>query len=306
MPDGASEDPRRGAALALAAAALAAAFLLAYQSANQNAPREVVVFAMLACATLFNGGLVLVLPRGDRSHVSRRGTWITVLVFALLTIGGNVGVAGALPRLGPGITGTILQVQIFLVAIGGRLFLGETLTRGFLLGAGVAFGGFVVLALPGSADTRVDLAGLAFALLAAFCFAGILVWTRGAIERIEPVFVNVARLVVAVAILALLPGQVDGVLALDGSVWLMIALAAALGPFASRLCLMFAAKHLSAWRTKLITLVSPVLAFALEWLVLGDAPSRWEIGGGALILLGVLIPTMARARRPEPDVSPLG
>lgn len=296
MAEAFAEDSRRGAALALAAAALAAVFLLAYQAANQSAPREVVVLAMLGCAALFNGGLAAALPRGARSHVSRKTTVVTILVFAVLTIGGNFGVAGALPRLGPGLTGTILQVQIFLVAIGGRLFLGEGITRWFLLGAAMAFAGFVVLGLHGAGDAHVDPVGVAFALLGALSFAGILLWTRGAIRRIEPVFVNVARLVLAVVVLAFLPGQVDGLLALSAPVWLMIVLAAALGPFASRLCLMFAARHLSASRTKLITLVSPVLAFALEWVVLGEPPSAREVGGGALILAGVLVPTVARAR----------
>ena len=36
----ASEDPKRGALLAVSAAALAAVFLLAYQAANRAAPRE--------------------------------------------------------------------------------------------------------------------------------------------------------------------------------------------------------------------------------------------------------------------------
>lgn len=292
----ASEDPKRGALLAVSAAALAAVFLLAYQAANRAAPREVVVLAMLACATVFNGGFALTRWRVDRSHVSRKVTAITILAFAAFTIGGNVGVAGALQHLGPGITGTILQVQIFMVAIGERVFLGERIRGSFVVGALLAFGGFVVLGLPSAGEASIDGVGVGFAMLGAASFAGMLVWTRGAIRRIEPVTVNVARLALAVVVLGAFPGQLTGVLALPANVWLFVLAAAALGPFTSRLCLMFAAKHLSASRTKLITLVSPVMAFGLQWLVLGEPPSLRELGGGALILCGVLVPTVLRAR----------
>ena len=40
-----------------------------------------------------------------------------------------------------------------------------------------------------------------------------------------------------------------------------------------------------------------MLAFGLEWAVLVDAPAAREVGGGALILLGVLVLTLVRARK---------
>ena len=251
---------------------------------------------MLTFAAAFNGALLAVLPRRDRARISVRTTLWTIVAFGVFTIGGNFGVAGALGRLGPGLTGTILQVQIFLVAIGARLFLAERITRGFLLGAALAVGGFVVLARPGSGGAPIDPVGIGFALLGATSFAAILIWTRSVIHRIDPVTVNVARLAVAAGVLACLPGQYGAALVLDGWTWLMIACAAALGPVVSRLCLMFAARHLSASRTKLITLVSPVLAFLLEWAVLERAPSWHEVAGGGLILLGVLVPSLLALR----------
>ncbi|MCA9610195.1 MAG: DMT family transporter [Myxococcales bacterium] len=284
--------------LAVVSSVFASVFLLAFQSASRAAPRDAVVLAMLACAMVLNGGLVLA-RRKPRAPASRRATWLTIAVFAATTIGGNIGVAGALERLGPGITGTILQTQVFLVAVGGRLFLGEKVGPSFLAGAGLAFAGFVVLGLADPGQGRVDPAGVGFALLASACFGGMLLWTRAVIAKIEPVTVNVVRLVFAVAVMVLLPGRLGAALSLPSHVWLAIAIAAACGPFLSRLALLFAAAHLSASRTKLITLISPVLAFGLEWAVLGTPPAAHELAAGALILGGVLLPVAleARARR---------
>jgi len=290
-----TEDPRRGGALALGAASFAAVFLLAFQAASRAAPREAVVLAMLGSAALFNGGLALSMPRA-KNETSRRTTWITVGAFTVLTIGGNIGVAGALSHLGPGLTGTILQTQIFLVALGGWLFLKEKISLWFLLGAGLAFGGFVVLGLRGWGEEPIDATGVAFAMLASTSFGAMLLVTRSVITRIEPVSVNVARLSASALVLALLPGHFGAVLELPGEVWLMVVLAAACGPFASRLCLMFASKHIGASRLKMITLVSPVMAFGLEWLVLGSAPSGRELVGGGLILCGVVLPVLSSVR----------
>ncbi|MEZ4339774.1 MAG: DMT family transporter [Sandaracinaceae bacterium] len=223
--------------LAVVSSVFASVFLLAFQSASRAAPRDAVVLAMLACAMVLNGGLVLA-RRKPRAPASRRATWLTIAVFAATTIGGNIGVAGALERLGPGITGTILQTQVFLVAVGGRLFLGEKVGPSFLAGAGLAFAGFVVLGLADPGQGRVDPAGVGFALLASACFGGMLLWTRAVIAKIEPVTVNVVRLVFAVAVMVLLPGRLGAALSLPSHVWLAIAIAAACGPFLSRLALL--------------------------------------------------------------------
>lgn len=295
------EDPRRGVALGLGASLFAAIFLLLFQSASRAAAREPVVIAMLASSAMFNFGFALTRRRAAAErHVSRKVTALTIAVFVLTTIGGNIGVAGALERLGPGITGTILQTQVFLVALGGRLFLGEKLSVAFVFGIALAFGGFVVLGVADPGDGRIDPWGVGFAMLASTAFGGMLLWTRAVIHRIEPVTVNVARLSLAVVVMVLLPGRFAGVLELPGAVWLAAIGAAACGPFISRLMLMFATEHIGASRLKLITLVSPVIAFGLEWAVLGSPPALHELFAGALILAGVLLPLAVDAKKRPP------
>ena len=53
-------------------------------------------------------------------------------------------------------------------------------------------------------------------------------------------------------------------------------------------------------RLKLITLVSPVIAFGLEWAVLGSPPAMHELLAGALILAGVVLPLAVDAKKHPP------
>jgi len=297
VSEGAPTHPRRGDLLALVSALLGACFLLAFRASNAEAPRAAAVLAMLGWSAIFNGALALARARG-RITRPRPVTLRAAVVLGVLTILGNVGVAGALQELDPGLTSTVMQTQIFVVGIGGWLLLGEMLTGRFFVGAAFALAGFALLGGIHSGVTSVSAVGLAFAVLASVSFGAMLVYTRKIIRQIDPVRVNVLRLILAVGVMGawLIPQGVLG--ELSRSVWLTTAIAAACGPFASRLCLMFATRHISAARTKLITLLSPVFAFALEIAWLGELPTGTELAGAGLILTGVLLPiAAARARR---------
>ncbi len=297
MSDSAPTHPRRGDLLALASALLGAFFLLAFRESNAAAPRAAAVLAMLGWSTLLNGGVAFAQARG-RLRRPKGITLRAALVLGVLTILGNVGVAGALQHLDPGLTATVLQTQIFVVGLGGWLLLGERLTGRFFVGAAFALAGFALLGGLHSGVPSVSATGLAFAATASVSFGGMLLYTRKVIRRIDPIRVNVLRLVLAVLVMGawLIP---RGVLTeLSPVAWLTTALAAFCGPFAARLCLMFATRHVSAARVKLITLLSPVFAFALEIAWLGELPTPTELAGAGLILAGVLLPiAAARARR---------
>ena len=275
MNDGEPARPRRGDLLALISAVFAAVFLLAFRAANEAAPRDAAVFAMLACSTVFNAGFAASRLRARPSRPPKVAV-VATLVLAVLTILGNVGVAGALTHLDPGLTSTILQTQVFFVGLGGWLFLGEKVTPAFVI-------------------------GVLFALLGSLGFGAMLLYTRKVITRIDPVGVNVARLALAVLVMGLWLGPTGGLARLPVEAWAMTALAAACGPFISRLCLMFAVRHISASRAKLLTLLTPIFAFSLEVAFLGSWPSLRELGGAALILAGVVLPVLSgRVAPPDP------
>lgn len=295
--------PRTGVWLSLASAALAALFLIPYKLAGERAPADLVTLALLVCAAVFNtlatigGRLRAVGARAERPRRSAVLALLVAAVIAVLTAGGNFGVAAALASgAAPGLVSVVQQTQVVFVAAASAALLGERVTLRFGVGVAVALAGFAVMQWPvGDVTDAAPASGLLWALLSAGCFGLMLVITRKVIERIDPVLVNALRLWLAVAMIIVLPGRLAGALALDLVTWGLAAAAAFSGPFLARLCLMYAVRHVSAARVALIALATPVLAFAFGFAALGIAPSVREVIGGALILAGIALPLLERA-----------
>lgn len=300
--------PRTGVWLCLTAAAGGALFLIPYKLAGARAPSDLVALAMLAAAAVFNTLTTVGGTLGARARRPARSLGLALVVaiaIAVLTAAGNVAVAKALQSAAPGLVSVVQQTQVVFVAVASAVLLGERITARFVTGVAVALGGFVVMRLPlgAPAGTAMHL-GVLWALVSALCFGLMLVITRKVIHRIDPVLVNAIRLWLAVALLALLPGRLAGALRLDLVTWGLAAAAAFLGPFLSRLMLMFALRHIAAARAALLALAGPVFAFVFGFVALGAAPTLREILGGALILTGIALPLLERARAGAP--APIG
>ena len=287
-------DSKRGALFALLASILAAGFLIPYKAAAIASPRAAVVVAMLLFAAVFNTVTAGASASGRvrPSSVS----WRAAVVLALFSVLGNVGVAGTLAVLKAAVASVFVQTQLLMIAVLGWVFLGERVGVRFVVGATLALGGFVIMSGPIGAQPP-PLAGVLWALLGAASFAVMQVYTRAVITRIHPVVVNAMRLWMAAGALLLWPGNAQVVLALPTDTVLWCALAAFLGPFLSRLCLMEAVRTLSAARVALIVMVNPVFAAALGFAAFGSIPTALEVGGAALILAGIAVTIEVRGRR---------
>ena len=134
------------------------------------------------------------------------------------------------------------------------------------------------------------------ALLAATCFSLMAVTTRRFIHRIDPVVVNAVRLWFAVAlwfvfnprpIFAQIPSEQI----------LYAGLAALLGPFFARICLMISARHVEARVTALVNLTGPELTLVLAFFILSDWPKPHELVGGAIVVSGIAVPMIGRRKR---------
>lgn|GEM_PF-1499373 len=285
---------RRGIALSLGSAAFAAVFLVSYKAASRAAPTHAVVLAMLAGALVFNLATALWQSRG-RVRLDRV-TLATAAALALLTITGNYGMSRALSLLDAGVTSALVQSQLLIVAALSWIFLGDRVSARYGIGAAIALGGFVIMRIPLGDSPPIDMAGVGWAMVPSASFGSMLVITRGVVHRVDLVGVNAMRLVLAVVALALVPGHAADALALEPAQWAQVLLAAAAGPFVSRLMLMFALRSISASHSKLVTLTAPVFAFALGFLVFGTIPSAREALGSALIIAGVVLPVLELAR----------
>ena len=288
-------DNVRGALAALASAVLAAGFLIPFKAAASRAAVVPVVIAMLVCAGVFNTVTALVQQRVQRTRVFRTPNVLAAVVLAVCTVVGNIGIISALSVQQPAITSVLLQTQILIVAATAWLFLGEAITARFAVGAAIAVAGFVVMNL--GTELRASTMGVMCALLAAFSFATMQVYTRSVIHRIDAVAVNAMRLWLSVVALMVVPGEAQNLIALDGTVWVLAATGAFLGPYLSRLCLMYTVKFIPASRGTLITMINPVFAFALGFLFFGAIPGTLDTVGGAMILVGIAIPVAYDTRK---------
>lgn len=287
---------RRGTLLATQAAFWAAAFLLPYREASRRADATSVALVLLAASAVFSSGAAIVELRGrvrlDRTNIT------TAIALAVLSVVGNICSARSLLSLEPAVASVLLRTQILFVAAAGAVLLGERISGIFAIGAAASFVGLLVMRIPTSGSLwSAPLGGIGWALGASLCFSAMAVLTRRTIHLIHPVSVNALRLWLAVAILALVPGAVGGVVEAGASMWLFATAAAFCGPFLSRLCIMFSLRHITAAYQTLVSLSSPVFAFVLAYLLVGSVPTAQELSGGAVMLAGILVVVASALRQ---------
>jgi drug/metabolite transporter (DMT)-like permease len=283
-------DARKGTLLSLVAALFGAVFLIPYKAAGQVAPASGVVIALLFTAAVFNT-ITAYGWQGCR-RLPRRIELLVALALAVCTVIGNVAVLGALARLEPAIVSVVTYSQVFLVVALAWPLLGERPTSRFAAGAALAVGGFALMKSAGAGAGTVTTAGVGLALLGASMWATMQVITRSVASRIDLVLVNAFRLWLSVVVLACVPGTVTGAAAMPVEGWALAMIAALVGPFFSRVALMYAVRYITASHSTLIALAGPIFAFLLGLAVFGTAPTALEIAGGLIILAGVALPVL--------------
>jgi drug/metabolite transporter (DMT)-like permease len=154
-----------------------------------------------------------------------------------------------------------------------------------------------VLGQPATAAApAVDPIGVLFGIGSAACFGTMGVLTRKYVSRIRPVFLNALRLWLGVLLWFAIEGGLPAREALPKGLLIGAALAGFFGPFLSRLCAMYSARHVAASTTALAGLLTPVLTLLLGLLVLGTLPTPRAMIGGAIMLAGIAIPLFAVTR----------
>ncbi|MEZ4282258.1 MAG: DMT family transporter [Myxococcota bacterium] len=292
-------DRRRGLAWSFAAALGSALFVIPWKLANEAGNPDHSVLILLSAAAAANSALV-VGQRLVRGTLQIRKPGFDLAVAALLavfTLAGNLASARASQDLSPAMLNVLLRAEVMLVALVAWILLGERVERRFWLGATTAMLGlFILQETSGGTSLRGLLgAGTGMALAAAACFSALAVVTRHFIHRIDPVLVNALRLWVAVALWFPFhalprPGEIPA----RQILWAV--LAAMMGPFASRLCLMLSARDVEARTTTLANLTSPLMTLPLGWLLLSDLPAPQQLLGGAIMIAGIAIPLLPRRR----------
>jgi drug/metabolite transporter (DMT)-like permease len=294
---------RSGLGLSICAALCSAIYLFPYKRAAELASADVLAYALLVVAAVPSTALDL-WQRGRARPVvvDRRMFWLISGVLGLLAISGNFCGAQAVARLEPAVASVLLRTEIVFVGAMAAVLLGERFTLPLLFGALMALGGLLVMRWPLALDSRGS--GALWALGGAASFGTMQVLTRRVIARISPVRVNTARLWLAVGVWSLVPGTARAAFGQGLEFWGYVGVAGLFGPFLGRLLIMFSLRTLRAAHSALILLLAPVFAFTIGLLVFGSVPTRRELLGGAIMLVGIALPSLAqRAGAPTEPAS---
>ena len=295
----------KGALLSLGAALGAALFYLPYKQAGTLTDRDVVVMTTMLVAAIFNSGAAF--AAGLHNLRFDRIALVSALVLGVLTVVGNLGTAMALGYVDAGVIGSLQQTQILFVPMASFVLLGERVSARFAVGTAIVLFGIAIMRITTSGGAGVHLLGIAWALLSAFCFALMHVITRKVIDRIQVTTVNALRLWFSVVVLLCVPGNAGTLVGLDGEVWALCAAAGFAGPFLSRVAIMNAVRHITASHSSMISLVVPLLAFTLDYAILGAVPTVWQLLGAGVMLVGVSLPVLElMANESRPQAAPPG
>jgi drug/metabolite transporter, DME family len=209
----------------------------------------------------------------------------------------------AVDRTGAGLA-TVVALGAAPVAtgIGAHAFHGEPLTIAWMTATATALAGCALLLLPGE-QAGVDAVGVAFALVAACCYAGYTVAAKELLRADRPVegVIAVSALGGALVLAPALAGGADALAGARG-----LALTAWLGLVSTALAYVLfvrGLRRIPASTAGTLALAEPLVAVVLAVLVLGERLAPVTIVGALLLLSGVALaamPALRRAAPPEP------
>lgn len=221
--------------------------------------------------------------------------WAVIVAIGLLQTGGTMGFLFlGLRTVPPATVSVLVFTNPLWVALLGRLFLGERLHAGRLVGLGLGIAG-VALALGGAAPAAGEgaLTGELFALAAGLSWAVSTVLQKRAALPVPPWTLSFWQMGIgALALLALGPlvGEPPAPWgALTAADWAWFVWLALPGSTASFGLWFLALQRGGATRTSSFLFLAPLFAVVLAWLVLGATLRPVQAVGGVLIGLAIYL-----------------
>jgi drug/metabolite transporter (DMT)-like permease len=237
--------------------------------------------------------------RADRRlpRIGWRG-WAGIHVAALFLAFDLIVWHWSLKLIGVGVATLLGNTAPIWVALAGFLFFKERFSPRFLIGLAVAFCGVVLLVIGGDRSLAVgDWLGLLLALAGGICYAGYLRGVKAA--RATVGLAQVMFWTSACTALWLLPAALlteDKIVpqTLDG--WLAVGGLAIISQIIGQGMISWALGLLPAAFSSVSLLVNPVASGIFAWIILGEALTAIQIGGGFAVLAGIFV------ARPKPQI----
>lgn len=261
----------------------------------------------LALGRLLVGAVLLSLLVIGRPWIRpNRREWLLIVVYGVAWFGAyNVTLNIAEHTLDAGTTSMIVNIGPILIALGAGLFLGEGVPKWLAIGAGVAFGGVVLIGLSTGLTGLGNGVGMLWALVAALTYTVGVLCQKHLMRRIPST--QITWLGCAIGTVACLPfagglvtqmqhaplGAILGILYLGA-----IPTALAFSTWG------YALSKLPAGQLGVTTYVVPAIVIVLGLLAFGEIPTPLAIVGGVICLVGVALSRRSSAKRPEPLTAP--
>jgi drug/metabolite transporter (DMT)-like permease len=197
----------------------------------------------------------------------------------------------------------IVQTSPIWTAIAAVLFLGESLSAWGWLGIGVSFAGVLVIGFGGGSGLSLGW-GAALILVCALSMSAYNIIQKRLLERYKPVEITAYAMWAGTLLMLPFCGGLVSELkraALGDTLAIVY-----LGVFPAALAYVTWAIVLQAMpaaRASSVLFLVPVVAFIVGWIWLGEAPTAFDVAGGALAMGGVLlVNTLGRKalRKPAP------
>jgi drug/metabolite transporter (DMT)-like permease len=235
--------------------------------------------------------------RPVRGEMPAGRPWLVVVGGLLLGLDMTLW-TGAIHAVGAGVSTVLVNVQVVILPLLAFLVLGERVRGSFLVAVPVMLGGVALASgLAGGAGDAADpLTGTVLALLAAFAYAGYLLFLRlGSApgQRSGPVTLATAAAAVSSFVLGSLWQGVDLAPGWTAIGWL--ALLALIGQCMGWVLIAGGMARLPSSTGASILLLQPVGAVLLGMAVLGQFPTAWQLVGCAVVIAAVAFAARTRA-----------
>lgn len=247
--------------------------------------------------------LGIVLARRGRGGGRRRHHAVLAgVLFAVCMILQNLAIA----LIGAGVATVVCNLQVLVVALGGRWFFGERPSRRLVLALPVALVGVVLVSGVWGGQSFGTNAGLGVlaGLGNSLCYGAFLLVLRRARDDGDGEAVGLLRDTTAVAcVVSLAAVAIAG----DGGLvpswpahgWLLLL---ALGPqVVGWLLITSALPRLPVTVSGLLLLLQPMIAMVLSMVALGEDPTATQLAGCALLMAAIGFGVLKGGKAPHPD-----
>lgn len=273
------------AAVVVTVLAWASAFVAIRAVGESYGPGPLALGRLLVGATALGAGMLL----------SRRWVTPTGREWALITLCGvawfgvyNVALNAAEQRVDAGTTAMLVNIGPILIALFAGLLLGEGFPRWLVIGAGVAFGGAVLVGAATANTDTADVLGVLLCVVAAVTYAIGVLAQKPTLRRLPALQVTWSACTIgALCCLPFTPGLLTDLAAAPaaataGLVYLgIVPTALAFSTWA------YALARMDAGRLGVTTYVVPPITIGMSAVLLGELPPWLALVGGAICLVGV-------------------